>query len=192
MSGFKKRETQYKKIIELAIRYKVTEKNSTVLWGAVNDVRFIILISDKERIERKKYSNDINREKYHNKKITIDTLTYDPEMRELLGIEWDDVVKRNPTIYTRKWVWEQISKRNDGKRINDKSILKDYVIDLLHYLSEHGLGQTEQINFVLELFEILEFEDYKEGYSDSRFDRIRKTYYEPSIKSERKIIDRGT
>ena len=62
MSGFKKRETQYKKIIELAIRYKVTEKNSTVLWGAVNDVRFIILISDKERIERKKYSNDINRE----------------------------------------------------------------------------------------------------------------------------------
>ena len=62
MSGFKKRETQYKNIIELAIRYKVTEKNSTVLWGAVNDVRFIILISDKERIERKKYSNDINRE----------------------------------------------------------------------------------------------------------------------------------
>ena len=62
MSGFKKRETQYKKIIELAIRYKVTEKNSTVLWDAVNDVRFIILISDKERIERKKYSNDINRE----------------------------------------------------------------------------------------------------------------------------------
>ena len=61
MSGFKKRETQYKKIIELAIRYKVTEKNSTVLWDAVNDVRFIILISDKERIERKKYSNDINR-----------------------------------------------------------------------------------------------------------------------------------
>ena len=62
MSGFKKRETQYKKIIELAIRYKVTEKNSTVLWGAINYVRSIILMSDKERIERKKYSNDINRE----------------------------------------------------------------------------------------------------------------------------------
>ena len=51
-----------KKIIELAIRYKVTEKNSTVLWGAINYVRSIILMSDKERIERKKYSNDINRE----------------------------------------------------------------------------------------------------------------------------------
>jgi len=42
-----------KKIIELAIRYKVTEKNFTVLWGAINYVRSIILMSDKERIERK-------------------------------------------------------------------------------------------------------------------------------------------
>ena len=89
-------------------------------------------------------------------------------MRELLGIEWDDVVKRNPTIYKRKWVWEQISKRNDGKRINDKSILKDYVIDLLHHLSEHGFGQTEQINFVLELFEILEFEIKSFNFSTAK------------------------
>ena len=62
MNNIEKVETQYKKIIELAIRYKVTEKNSTVLWGAINYVRSIILMSDKERIERKKYSNDINRE----------------------------------------------------------------------------------------------------------------------------------
>ena len=62
MINIEKVETQYKKIIELAIRYKVTEKNFTVLWGAINYVRSIILMSDKERIERKKYSNDINRE----------------------------------------------------------------------------------------------------------------------------------
>ena len=45
-----------------------------------------------------------------------------------------------------------------------------------------GLGQTKQINIIMDLFVQEGFEDYKEGWTKQRFDRIRKTYYEPAIK----------
>ena len=34
----------------------------------------------------------------------------------------------------------------------------------------------------MDLFEQEGFEDFKEGWTKQRFDRIRKTYYEPAIK----------
>ena len=74
------------------------------------------------------------------------------------------------------------------KRFNDKLILKDILGLVFLELTKSGKGQAEQINIVLELFELMEFEDYKHGWSQERFDRIRKGYYEPNLESIRQNI----
>ena len=68
------------------------------------------------------------------------------------------------------------------KRITDKTILKWDLKKVFYYLKKEGFSQKEQINIIMDLFEQEGFEDYKEGWTKQRFNRIRKTYYEPAIK----------
>ena len=73
------------------------------------------------------------------------------------------------------------------KRYNDKTVLKEKLVDVFQLLFIAGKGQTEQINILLDLFEQEGFEDYKQGWSQERFDRIRKGYQEPAIKRFKRL-----
>jgi len=67
------------------------------------------------------------------------------------------------------------------KRYNDKTILKKKLKKVFFMFEKKGLGQTKQINIIMDLFVQEEFEDYKSGSSKYRFERIRKTYQEPAL-----------
>ena len=80
-----------------------------------------------------------------------------------------------------------ISELSFPKRYNDKTVIKKKLRIVVFMFEEKGLAKTIQINIILDLFEQEGFEDYKQGSTPERIDRIRKTYQEPALKYYKEV-----
>ena len=99
----------------------------------------------------------------------------DNSLQEALGVD-EDKIEHLLSVYN------QILDIPLPIRYNDKNILKEKLKSVFFMFIESGLGQKEQINIIIDLFEQENFEDYKNGWSENRFDRVRKSFYEPALK----------
>ena len=120
-------------------------------------------------------TDDTFKLKYLDRESILMQLKKDKELQKILDINEEKIDK---TLSFGKMVLENPMQ----KRITDKTILKWDLKKVFYYLRKEGFNQKEQINIIMDLFEQEGFEDFKEGWTKQRFDRIRKTYYEPAIK----------
>ena len=120
-------------------------------------------------------TDDTFKIKYLDRQSILMQLKEDKELQKFLDINEEKMEK---TFSFGKMVLENPM----HKRITDKTVLKGDLHKVFRYLKEEGFSQKEQINIIMDLFEQEGFEDYKDGWTKQRFDRIRKTFYEPAIK----------
>jgi hypothetical protein len=151
-----------------------------VLFYPLGNIFYCVNLSDYHRKETQRFKKNKLDVKYLKQTITLMGLKTDDELLKLLKVKKKTIEK----IISRN---KEILALPKPERYNDKTILKDKLRNVFHLLSIAGKGQTEQINILLDLFEQEGFEDYKQGWSQERFDRIRKGYQEPAIKRFKRL-----
>jgi len=152
----------------------------SVLFYPLGNIFYCVNISDYQRKETQRFKKNKSKIKYLEQTITLNGLKTDDELLKLLKV-------KKKTIEEIISINEEILALPKPERYNDKTILKDKLSDVFRLLFIAGKGQTEQINIILDLFEQEGFEDYKQGWSQERFDRIRKGYQEPAIKKLKRL-----
>ena len=151
-----------------------------VLFYPLGNIFYCVNISDYQRKETQRFKKNKSKIKYLEQTIKLNGLKTDDELLKLLKVKKktiEEIISRN----------EEILDLPRPERYNDKSIFKEKLVDVFQLLFIAGKGQTEQINILLDLFEQEGFEDYKQGWSQERFDRIRKGYQEPAIKKLKRL-----
>ena len=152
----------------------------SVLFYPLGNIFYCVNISDYQRKETQRFKKNKSKIKYLEQTITLNGLKTDDELLKLLKVKKktiEEIISRN----------EEILDLPRPERYNDKTIFKEKLVDVFQLLFIAGKGQTEQINILLDLFEQEGFEDYKQGWSQERFDRIRKGYQEPTIKRFKRL-----
>ena len=152
----------------------------SVLFYPLGNIFYCVNISDYQRKETQRFKKNKSNIKYLEQNITLMGLKTDDELLKLLKIKKksiEEIISRNKMVLDLP----------RPKRYNDKTIFKEKLVDVFQLLFIAGKGQTEQINILLDLFEQEGFEDYKQGWSQERFDRIRKGYQEPTIKRFKRL-----
>ena len=127
------------------------------------------------RVTEKMITDDTLKIKYLDRQSILMQLKEDKELQKILDINEEKIDK---ALSFGKMVLDNPMQ----KRITDKTILKEDLKIIFYYLKKESFSQKEQINIIMDLFEKEDFEDYKDGWTKQRFDRIRKTFYEPAIK----------
>ena len=138
----------------------------------------VVNIPEKDRKELQKHKDLKKQSKRIKQSNTLMGIKTNKELQRIFKIDKkqiDSLLKRNQVELPFP------------KRYNDKTIFKEKLVDVFQLLFIAGKGQTEQINILLDLFEQEGFEDYKQGWSQERFDRIRKGYQEPTIKRFKRL-----
>jgi len=138
----------------------------------------LVNIPEKDRKELQKHKDLKKQSKRIKQSNTLMGIKTNKELQRIFKIDKkqiDSLLKRNQVELPFP------------KRYNDKTIFKEKLVDVFQLLFIAGKGQTEQINILLDLFEQEGFEDYKQGWSQERFDRIRKGYQEPTIKRFKRL-----
>ena len=151
-----------------------------VLFYPLGNIFYYVNVSGDQRKETQRFKKNKSDIKYLKQTITLMGLKTDDELLKLLKVKKktiEEIISRN----------EEILDLPRPERYNDKSIFKEKLVDVFQLLFIAGKGQTEQINILLDLFEQEGFEDYKQGWSQERFDRIRKGYQEPTIKRFKRL-----
>ena len=150
-----------------------------VLFYPLGNIFYYVNVSGDQRKETQRFKKNKSDIKYLKQTITLMGLKTDDELLKLLKVKKktiEEIISRN----------EEILDLPRPERYNDKTIFKEKLVDVFQLLFIAGKGQTEQINILLDLFEQEGFEDYKQGSSPERIDRIRKTYQEPALKDYKK------
>ena len=151
-----------------------------VLFYPLGNIFYYVNVSGDQRKETQRFKKNKSDIKYLKQTITLRGLKTDDELLKLLK------VKKKTIEEIISWN-EEVLDLPRPKRYNDKTVLKEKLVDVFQLLFITGKGQTEQINILLDLFEQEGFEDYKQGWSQERFDRIRKGYQEPTIKRFKRL-----
>jgi hypothetical protein len=152
----------------------------SVLFYPLGNIFYFVNLSADQRKETQRFKKNKSNIKYLEQNITLMGLKTDAELLKLLKIKKksiEEIISRNKMVLDLP----------RPKRYNDKTVLKEKLVDVFQLLFIAGKGQTEQINILLDLFEQEGFEDYKQGWSQERFDRIRKGYQEPTIKRFKRL-----
>jgi len=139
----------------------------------------LVNIPEKDRKELQKHKDLSLKSMCIKQSKTLMGIKTNKELQRIFKIDKkqiDSLLERNQII----------SELSFPKRYNDKTILKKKLNKVWFMFEEKGLVQTIQINIISDLFEQEGFEDYKQGSSPERIDRIRKTYQEPALKDYKK------
>ena len=140
----------------------------------------LVNIPEKDRKELQKHKDLSLKLKCMKQSKTLMGIKTNKELQRIFKIDKkqiDSLLERNQII----------SELSFPKRYNDKTILKKKLNKVWFMFEEKGLVQTIQINIISDLFEQEGFEDYKQGSSPERIDRIRKTYQEPALKYYKEV-----
>jgi len=140
----------------------------------------LVNIPEKDRKELQKHKDLSLKSMCIKQSRTLIGIKTDKEIQQIFKIDKkqiDALLKRNQII----------SELSFPKRYNDKTVIKKKLRIVVFMFEEKGLAKTIQINIILDLFEQEGFEDYKQGWSQERFDRIRKGYQEPTIKRFKRL-----
>jgi hypothetical protein len=151
-----------------------------VLFFPIGTIFYLINLNDDSRKETQRFKDNKFQIKYMKQNITLLQLNADDELKKLLNIDEEMIEK----LISRN---QEILDLPKPTRYNDKSIIKEKLENVFYYLQKTGKGQTDQINIILDLFSQEGFEDYAGGWTEDRFDKIRKGYQEPAIKKFRKL-----
>ncbi len=151
-----------------------------VLFFPIGTIFYLINLNDDSRKETQRFKDNKFQIKYMKQNITLMQLNADDELKKLLNIDEEMIEK----LISRN---QEILDLPKPTRYNDKSIIKEKLENVFYYLQKTGKGQTDQINIILDLFSQEGFEDYAGGWTEDRFDKIRKGYQEPAIKKFRKL-----
>jgi len=155
-------------------------KLDKLLYFPIGTIFYLVNIPDDARKETKRFKDNKFRSKYLKQTIALMHLKDDKELKKLLKIDEKDIDE----LLERNEILQALPK---PKRYNDKTIFKEKLEHIFYILSKAGKGQTEQINIIMDLFQQEDFEDYKSGWTQARYDRIRKLYQEPAIKKMRSL-----
>ena len=140
----------------------------------------LVNIPEKDRKELQKHKDLSLKSMCIKQSRTLMGIKTNKELQRIFKIDKkqiDSLLERNQII----------SELSFPKRYNDKTILKKKLNKVWFMFQEKGLVQTIQINIISDLFEQEGFEDYKQGSSPERIDRIRKTYQEPALKYYKEV-----
>ena len=140
----------------------------------------LVNIPEKDRKELQKHKDLSLKSMCIKQSKTLMGIKTNKELQRIFKIDKkqiDSLLERNQII----------SELSFPKRYNDKTILKKKLNKVWFMFEEKGLVQTIQINIISDLFEQEGFEDYKQGSSPERIDRIRKTYQEPALKYYKEV-----
>ena len=139
----------------------------------------LVNIPEKDRKELQKHKDLSLKSMCIKQSRTLIGIKTDKEIQQIFKIDEkqiDALLKRD----------QEISNLPFPIRYNDKTVIKKKLKIVVFMFEEKGLAQTIQINIISDLFEQEGFEDYKQGSSPERIDRIRKTYQEPALKYYKK------
>jgi len=139
----------------------------------------LVNIPEKDRKELQKHKDLSLKSMCIKQSRTLIGIKTDKEIQQIFKIDEkqiDALLKRD----------QEISNLPFPIRYNDKTVIKKKLKIVVFMFEEKGLVQTIQINIISDLFEQEGFEDYKQGSSPERIDRIRKTYQEPALKDYKK------
>jgi hypothetical protein len=139
----------------------------------------LVNIPEKDRKELQKHKDLSLKSMCIKQSRTLIGIKTDKEIQQIFKIDEkqiDALLKRD----------QEISNLPFPIRYNDKTVIKKKLRIAVFMFEEKGLAQTIQINIISDLFEQEGFEDYKQGSSPERIDRIRKTYQEPALKDYKK------
>ena len=139
----------------------------------------LVNIPEKDRKELQKHKDLSLKSMCIKQSRTLIGIKTDKEIQQIFKIDEkqiDALLKRD----------QEISNLPFPIRYNDKTVIKKKLRIVVFMFEEKGLVQTIQINIISDLFEQEGFEDYKQGSSPERIDRIRKTYQEPALKDYKK------
>ena len=139
----------------------------------------LVNIPEKDRKELQKHKDLSLKSMCIKQSRTLIGIKTDKEIQQIFKIDKkqiDALLKRD----------QEISNLPFPIRYNDKTVIKKKLKIVVFMFEEKGLVQTIQINIISDLFEQEGFEDYKQGSSPERIDRIRKTYQEPALKDYKK------
>jgi len=140
----------------------------------------LVNIPEKDRKELQKHKDLSLKSMCIKQSRTLIGIKTDKELQRIFKIDKkqiDALLKRN----------QEISNLPFPIRYNDKTVIKKKLKIVVFMFEEKGLAQTIQINIISDLFEQEGFEDYKQGSSPERIDRIRKTYQEPALKYYKEV-----
>ena len=140
----------------------------------MGSVFYLLNLPDDVRKALAQLKDDKFKIEYLRRSTVLMELKRDNSLQEALGVD-EDKIQHLLSVY------DQILDIPKPIRYNDKNILKEKLQTIFVMFIESGLGQKEQINIIIDLFEQEKFEDYKNGWSENRFDRVRKSFYEPAL-----------
>ena len=167
----------FKNVVRINAFLKEHDLNEKFFYPIAN-IFALVNIPEKDRKELQKHKDLKKQSKRIKQSNTLMGIKTNKELQRIFKIDKkqiDSLLKRNQVELPFP------------KRYNDKTIFKEKLVDVFQLLFIAGKGQTEQINILLDLFEQEGFEDYKQGWSQERFDRIRKGYQEPTIKRFKRL-----
>ena len=148
---------------------------SNLFFFPIGSVFYLVNLPDDVRKALAQLKDDKFKVEYLKRSTVLMELKRDNSLQEALGVD-EDKIEHLLSVYN------QILDIPLPIRYNDKNILKEKLQTIFVMFIESGLGQKEQINIIIDLFEQEKFEDYKEGWTKERFDRVRKSFYEPALK----------
>ncbi len=148
---------------------------SNLFFFPIGSVFYLLNLPDDVRKALAQLKDDKFKIKYLQRSTILMELKMDNSLQEALGVD-EDKIEHLLSVYN------QILDIPLPIRYNDKNILKEKLESVFVMFIKSGLGQKEQINIIIDLFEQEKFEDYKNGWSENRFDRVRKSFYEPALK----------
>ena len=148
---------------------------SNLFFFPIGSVFYLVNLPDDVRKALAQLKDDKFKVEYLKRSTVLMELKRDNSLQEALGVD-EDKIEHLLSVYN------QILDIPLPIRYNDKNILKEKLNKVFIMFMNSGLRQKEQINIIIDLFEQEKFEDYKEGWTKERFDRVRKSFYEPALK----------
>jgi len=159
------------------IVYSFLDKHSLpkLFFIPIGSVFYLLSLTDSERKASAQLKDNKFKTKYKEEKLILMGLKMHKSLQKKLGTN-EEKINHILSAYN------QILDIPLPIRYNDKNILKEKLNKVFIMFMNSGLRQKEQINIIIDLFEQENFEDYKEGWTKERFDRVRKSFYEPALK----------